>query len=245
MRLLWLGLVGLWGCTSPRAADLSWDFSARTVIEDVAVLPILDLSEAASFDAQTWVGAGLTPQRRATREARMHSMQRLPEAFRMALPGEIHAQLDSRWTGRFVSGRYNPGQRGALETALRGERPIDDVLSKVGRHAEQASLVTWVRHIEGTPLTSLGPPGELVETSVGPVLIDLFDEPYRVEALVGCALVAPGGEVVLRYEHRVEGVLASQRPEERTGRELAAGLAEQLSYIWATDPRMAPQLASR
>ena len=245
MRLLSLGLVGLWGCASPRAADLTWDFSARTVIEDVAVMPVIDLSEAASLDARTWVGAGLTPTRKATREARMQSMKRLPEAFRMALPGEIHAELGTRWDGRFVSGRYGAGQRGALEAALRGERDLDEALGKMSRHQEHASLVTWVRQIEGTPLTSLGPPGELVETQVGPVFIDLFDEPYRVEALVGCALVAPGGEVVLRYEQHVQGVLAATRPEERTGRELAAGLAEQLSYIWATDPGMAPQLASR
>lgn len=205
---------------------------------EIRVLPVLEPAEAPQLVLDSWVGAGLTPSRVHTREDRTDGLQRMPHSVRTAFPGEVHAALDGRWEGEFRVGRYPVGGKERLQSALRSRQDIDDTLGVIARASKHAILVTWVVTLEGTPLTVHSPPGQLVTTDAGPVLVDLFDEPYHVEATLGCALVAADGEVVLRYTDSFETVLSGSRDANMAGRDLAAALAAEVAKVWPVDPRL-------
>ncbi|TNE85019.1 MAG: hypothetical protein EP330_26820 [Deltaproteobacteria bacterium] len=230
---LWLA-----GCVAQPAADLSWNFEARAVPGEIRVLPVIGPASDPEVILESWVGAGLTPLRTSLREARTEELLALPDAVRASLPGQVHAALDGTWEGEFRVGRYPVGGRERVQAALRTRQDLDEALGVVARASRSAVLVTWVESVDGVPLTVHSPPGETVSTSAGPVLVDLFDEPYRVEATLGCALVASDGEVVLRYQDSFETVISGTRDARAAGRTLAEELALEVAKVWPADPRL-------
>lgn len=237
MRVLPL-LAVLSGCVAQPAADLSWSFEARAVPGEIKVLPVIGPAQTPEVILESWVGAELTPLRTELREARTDDLKALPDAVRSALPGEVHAALHGSWDGEFRVGRYPIGGKERVQAALRSRQPLDETLGVIARAADSAVLITWVDSLDGIPLTVHSPPGEMIRTPSGPVLVDLFDEPYRVEATLGCALVASDGEVVLRYQDSFETVISGARDANTAGRALASDLARELATVWPADPRL-------
>lgn len=238
MRLSLLLPVLCVACVAQPAADLSWGFEARAVPGEIRVMPVIGPADLPEVDLESWVGAGLTPDRMRLREARTESLRALPDAVRLALPGQVHAALQGSWSGEFSVGRYPIGSRERVRSALRTGQPLDEALGSVARAARSAVLITWVERVEGIPLTVHAPPGEVVTTAVGPVLVDLFDEPYQVDVRLGCALVAADGEVVVRYSDSFETVVSSTRDADLAGRSLAEALALEVAKVWPADPRL-------
>lgn len=206
---------------------------------EIRVLPVLGPADSPELVLDSWVGAGLTRERTQLRQTRTEELTRLPHSVRSALPGEVHAALSGTWDGEFRVGRFPLGGRERLRSAVRSQQEVDETLGVIARASRHAILVTWVIELEGSPLTALAPPGQLMTTDAGPVFVDLFDEPYRVEATLGCALVAADGEVVLRYTDSFETVLSGSRDADAAGRELAASLAAEVAKVWPVDPRLA------
>lgn len=238
MRALPLLFALLAGCVARPAADLSWSFEARAVPGEIKVLPVIGPAQDPEVILESWIGAELTPLRTSLREARTEDLRALPDAVRTALPGQVHAALRGTWEGEFTVGRYPIGGKERVQAALRTRQPLDETLGVIARAAKSAVLVTWVESLDGIPLTVHSPPGETITTSSGPVLVDLFDEPYRVEATLGCALVAADGEVVLRYQDSFETVVSGARDANTAGRALAADLAAEVAKVWPADPRL-------
>ena len=89
-----------------------------------------------------------------------------------------------------------------------------------------------------SPITAEAAPGEVVESAVGPVAVNLFEESYRIRATVGLALIASDGDVILRYRDDFESILGAQRNPMRVGRDLALGLAQEIVKMWPSDPRL-------
>ncbi len=132
------------------------------------------------------------------------------------------------------------GARDKVTDALLGRRPgLDAALGEAARAVGgDAALFSWVSELDGQPLSLLGFPGEVVETPVGPVVLDHDDEPYLVTAKVGMALVTRDGEVVVRYQDTFETILSARTDSARAGRELARALAREVTLVWGTDPRL-------
>ncbi len=102
----------------------------------------------------------------------------------------------------------------------------------------EATLFSWVTELRGDPLTLQGFPGETVETTVGPVVLDHQEEPFLVTAEIGMALVTWDGEVVVRYEDTYEAILSAESDAGDAGQELARALAQEVVLVWANDPRL-------
>ena len=126
-----------------------------------------------------------------------------------------------------------------LTDSLTKGESIDDYLGEMAsRKQDVATLVSWVEDITATPITQEAAPGEMVQSDVGPILVNLFEESYRVRATVGMALVASDGEVILRYRDDFESILGEQRNPNRVGRDLAMSLAREITKMWPIDPRL-------
>jgi hypothetical protein len=165
----------------------------------------------------------------------------VPDAVATALPGALHARLDPAWAGTFRVGSLPRGAKDRLENALRKgtsndfEAALSDVARGVGG---DATLFSWVQDLQGTPITTLGFPGDVVPSSQGPVLVDFAEEPYQVDAWIGMALVTQHGEIILRYTEHSRAVLSPHRGPSRVGRDLASDLAIEVSKMWPDDPRL-------
>ena len=96
----------------------------------------------------------------------------------------------------------------------------------------------WTASLRGEPVSNQGLPGDLVTTDAGPVIVDHGEEVYRVRARVGLALVAPDGEVVVRYVDTYEALLSDRADPAQAARDLARDLAAQVALIWPTDRRL-------
>lgn len=125
-----------------------------------------------------------------------------------------------------VSYAYDHGAPGALDAAL-----TDTARAGGGRPV----LVTWVRGLSGSPLTNEFIVGEVTFIGEGPVVVTL-EEPYRVSGRFGLALVAPDGEVLVRYEEPFEAVLSDTYGPGRIARDVARDLAVEVARFWPVDP---------
>ena len=232
------------GCTpKPVQPHQPWKFEARTTHGVVRVLPVLALAEEGEVPLHGYVGARLPWLREWLRGQRTEAVGQIPDAIGTALPGAINGELGARWDGHFLGGRFAPGSRRAVRTALQGRGDLDEALANAARGldgtaAERAVLVTWVTEIDAEPLTARGFAGEIVHTSSGPVVLDHIEEPFLVDARLGMALVAHDGEVVLRYSDRFETVLSGRRDASDAASDLARALAVEVAKVWATDPRL-------
>jgi hypothetical protein len=233
-------LVGLAACAARSGeVTLSWDASARYPAGVIHVLPVLGTYEQPRVDLDEGLrDLTVSRDREQIRRERTYELVQVPGAIALALPGEVQVALGDAWSGRFRSARWPVGGRDRLAAALHRDGSLDDALASLARD-DGLVLVTWVDDLRGDPLTAEALPGEVVHTASGPVIVDLFAEPYRVTAGVGMALVASDGEVVVRYADRFEGLLSASRDSDVVGRELARDLAEQAALLWPTDRSVA------
>ena len=112
-------------------------------------------------------------------------------------------------------------------------RDRDEALGGAGKAiGGDASLVVWVEELIARPLSLEGMPGDLVETSQGPVVIDHADEPYWVELEVGLALVASDGRVMMRFTEDASTLLSEARPPRASVQGVARQLAERVVQTW-------------
>lgn len=222
--------------------SLSWKFEARATGGEIKVLPVLALHDEPEVNLRAYVGGDVPPGREEVRIERTEQLARIPGEVAWALPGAVNGALGSSWTGEFRVGRYPLGAQERLRLALGRGSPPDRLLGEVARSVGgQGSLITWVDHLSGAPLSEGAFPGQRVESPRGPLIIDHGDEPYRVVASVGMALVASDGEVVLRYHDTYETVLSAHYTPERAASDLASRLAAEVLKVWATPGDLAPK----
>ena len=233
MRIGWLAVVaGLSGCVPRGPADLSFQFEARSTAPEIWVLPTLSVYAKPELRVDGYVNDPIPWVREVLRRERMTELEPLAGHFGTALPGALGERVRHSWDGRF---RVEESRAGVdrVEAALARGVGLDDALSMLARRREGGMvLCSWVTGIEAIPVTSEGPPGEVIETDAGPVVVDLLEEALRVRAEVGMALVSADGEVVMRYTDRFESVLSSDRTVSRVGRDIARGLAGEVALLW-------------
>lgn len=228
------------GCikTQPTTSVTPWLFEARPENGNIQVLPVISAFELAEATQQDFVGP-IPPWRFQLRKQRVRSLRSVPDAVAMALPGALASQLPSNWPGHFEVGHFPGTLKSKLADSLTKGESIDGYLGEMGsRKQDVATLVSWVEEIEATPITQEAAPGEMVQSDVGPIVVNLFEESYRVRATVGMALVASDGEVILRYRDDFESILGEQRNPNRVGRDLAISLAREITKMWPIDPRL-------
>ena len=237
-----LSLAAL-GCArvppEPSPADtLMFAFEARTTAGEVRVVPALALHDPLDVNLNSYVGPALPPHRQRIRHKRTRQVRRLPRHLGLALPGEVNGLLGTAWEGQFRGTSLPTGAESRLSDALTGRRPdIHATLSNAAREVGgQATLFSWVRHLAAEPLSLRGFPGEVVETEIGPVVLDHEDEPFLVSAEIGMALVTEDGDVVLRYQDTYQALLSDDTDEAAAGRALARALAEEIAPVWAIEP---------
>jgi len=163
----------------------------------------------------------------------------VPDAVAWALPGAVNAELGLEWDGDFQASAMPLGGKDRLLGALGRRDVLDPALAELARASGgDATLFTWVTSLEADVLSSQNLPGEVVDTIVGPVFVDVTQEPFVVQARIGMALVTRDGEVVVRYEDEYSSLLTEDRSATWVGRDLARRLAEEVALVWATDPRL-------
>lgn len=238
--LLPLALTLLLGCPHEAEPEAALIVEPRLLGGEVMVLPVAGTWEQPQVRLDSYVGAPVPWSRERVRRARTAELNLVPAEVAWSLPGAVNGKLGEAQESRFRPARYPPGDRGRVEAALRGERDLDLVLRGVARSlGGQGALFTWVTDLQGEPISLEGFPGDIVETSSGPVMIDHHQEPYLIKAAVGMALVARDGEVVLRYDDTFEAVLSEHNDPGRVGRDLADALASEVTKVWPVDPRFA------
>lgn len=227
---------------STRARDPGpFRFEGEPTLGEIRVVPVLHAYDPPPLRVDGYVAHAIIDARLVLREQRMDELGRVPDELGVSLPGAIHARLDDAWHGHFKVGTLPIGARSRLEGALRRQDPreLEEALAVAARGVGgQATLFTWVTELTADPLTAEGFPGDRVDTPVGPVIVDLFEEPYRVHATLGMALVRSDGLVVLRYSDQAASLLSPHRSASRVGRDLAIELADEVVKMWPDDPRL-------
>lgn len=242
-RLGWTLLVAAAGCAHRDAPApgpvLPFAFEARPTAGEIRVVEVIPLHPTPTVDLDDWLGPALPDARVRVRTERTGQLAALAGEVGRALPGEVNGALGDQWPGQFRGHRLPGAARHQLEDALRGGRALDPTLAAAARAVGgDAVLFSWVDLVQASPLSTLGPPGEILETDAGPALVDHADEAYLVSARVGLALVTADGEVVLRYQDTYEAVLSGAGGPRAAGRDLAQALAEEVARVWAVDPRL-------
>lgn len=229
-------MIWLFAC-APKVELLHqpWAADAEPAGDEILVLPVLDRSGARAVDYRESLGVRVPYTREEVRRERTAELGLIAAAYGWALPGEVGAALGASWDGRFLVGRWPAGARSRIDQALDGG-DIDVALAGLA-DPRRTVLVTWVDRVDGRPISAEAMPGEVVHTAVGPVICDLFAEPYRVNATIGAALIAPDGQILVRVTDDVEAVLSEADGPDRVGRTLAAALAEDVAKLWPTVPR--------
>jgi len=218
-----------------------WRFEGDPALGEIRVVPTLHAFDMPALRTDGYVTEGIVDSRVLLREQRMRELSLVPDEVGVSLPGAIHARLNEDWDGHFKVGHLPLGARGRLENALR-RGDLDDLELALGDAARgvggQATLFTWITHLAADPLTAEGFPGDRIDTAAGPVVLNIFEEPYRVRAEIGMALVRSDGLVVLRYADHADSLLSPERKATRVGRDLAAELAQEVAKMWPDDPRL-------
>jgi hypothetical protein len=214
-------------------------YEATQTFGEVRVVPALRLHGPLEPELGSFFGVALPAGPIATRITRTAQLEELTAEVGLALPGEVNGELGERWTGQFRSHRMPNTARQHLEEALRGQRDLELAFAGAAKAVGgDAVLFSWMDQLEASPLTLRDLPGEVVDTPAGPVVVDDADQPYLVTAQVGMALVATGGEVVIRYHDTYETVLSGARGPDVAGRDIAEMMAHEIAKVWFTDPRL-------
>jgi len=238
--------IGLAGCAHRTAEPLDlipFAFEARTSRGEIWVMPPLTVHAPVEMNEQHLLGAALPLRQRRIRAERTKELASLPEAIAEVLPGEVNARLGAHWRGQFRHHGAPPSQSHRLADAVSHRRPdLHAVLEGYAETFGRWVLLTWVTELEGEPLTRRALPGEVVQTASGSVVVDFEDDPHLVSVRMGTALLAPDGDVVLRYEDRFEAVLTGQTARHEAARQLAKSLADEIAIVWMTETSLAGQL---
>lgn len=233
--------VALTACAGHGRPPGPWRFEGLSATGEIRVVPVLHAYDAPRLRVDTYVTEGMHDAGIALRQERMAELAVVPEHLGVSLPGAIHSRLDHGWSGHFRVGHLPMGARDRLEGALRRDdvESLEAVLSSVAPGiGGEATLFTWVTELRAIPLTTEAFPGDLVETPAGLVMVDLAEEPYRIEAEVGAALVTSDGHVILRYSDRAASLLSPHRDAGRVGRDLAGSLAGEIAKMWPDNPAL-------
>lgn len=236
-----VALLGLVACATkqPQGLYQPWTFEARVTAGEVRVVPIVQLHSELEVDTRSYVGIPLPHERLQKRKQQTEALARVPDALAEALPGAVNGQLGLAWHGQFHHASWPLGAADKVHAALNGERALDVTLEEVaGQIGGEATLFTWVRELDGLPLSTLAFPGQAVPTPIRPVTIDHTDEPYLVNLLCGLALVTADGEVVIRYEDVYQTVLSGKVGPDRAAADMAAVMAEEVTKVWATEAEL-------
>ena len=241
VRTCLIGLVALSACVARAPADTSFQFEARPTAHVIHVLPTLAVYAEPELRVDGYVTDPIPWVREALRRERMEDLESLTTDFGIALPGALGDEVREVWSGRFVADGSRSGSDRITAALVRGAGLDEALASATRRRDGEMVLFSWVSEIEAIPVTSEAPPGEVLDTDAGPVVVDLLEEALRVRAEVGMALVSSDGEVVMRYSDRFESVLSSDRTVSRVGRDIARGLAAEVALLWpGTVPRSVP-----
>ena len=206
---------------------------------EVRVVPIVQLQSELAVDTRSFVGMPLPFERLETRRARTEALSRVPSALAEALPGAVNSQLGLAWHGQFHHSTWPMGTADRVHAALNGERPLDATLEEAARTiGGEATLFTWVRELDGVPLSTRAFPGQAIETPIRPITVDHTDEPYLVNLLCGLALVTADGEVVIRYEDVYQTVLSGKVGPDHAASDMARVMAEEVTKVWATEAEL-------
>jgi hypothetical protein len=232
--------VGCAGCAHPPPEPfLAFAFEARPTAGEIRVVPALQLHPPVTTELGSFVGRRLPERQARAREQRTRQLSALSGAVGLALPGEVNGELGDTWAGEFQAHGFPLGVRQRVTDALRSQRGVDAALADAAMAiGGDAVLLSWMDRLEAEPLTLTGILGTVVDTPVGPLVVDSDDEPYLVSARVGMALVTGDGEVVIRYHDTFETVLSGARGPQVAGRDLAHALAAEVAKVWSTDPRL-------
>lgn len=204
-------------------------------------MPILNLLNLGEVSQKDFIGP-IPPWRLQLRKQRMESLKDVPDAVGLALPGALASELPAHWSGQFLVGHFPGAMKSKMTERIQSGESIDALLTEMAsRKKGTSTLVSWVEHVTATPITQEAAAGDLVSTEVGPIIVNLFEESYRVRATLGMALVASDGEVILRYNDVFESILGDQRNTHRVGRDLAIRLAQEITKMWPIDSRLSEQ----
>ncbi len=218
--------------------ELPWAAEAVLTGPVVTVLPACRVAATPAVDYdEALLGMSVPPGRQALRESRTAQVAEVPAAFGWALAGEIGAATADRWQGRFQAGRATTGDCKRLSAALAAGAHLDPVLA--GFASDTPVLVTWVDGLEAVPISAMVLPGEVVHTTAGPVVSDLWTEPYQLTLRVGMALVSPDGTVVVRLSDEIGALLTDEHGPDRAGRAVARDLAGEVAKIWPCEELVA------
>ena len=238
-------MLTLSACAHRAAADRipePWKFEAQATRGEVRVLPVIAMHDEIPVEVGSFVGVTIPYERQRLREMRTAQLEGVPAAFGERLPGAVNGQLGSSWTGQFHHGAWPMGAQDKLRNALEGNgrrSDVDTILGEISSSSlAQATLFTWVREVDGDPVSMKGFPGSTINTAVGPVHVNHRDEAYVVTLQVGVALATNEGEVLIRYEHEYQTLLSGRLDEDDAAGDLARRLAADVTKVWATEAEL-------
>lgn len=238
-------LFALSACAHRGAADgihEPWRFEAQAARGEVRVLPVLQLHDEIPVELGSFVGVTIPYERQRLRTLRTAQLGELPHALGERLPGAVNGQLGDTWDGQFRHSAWPMGAQEKLRAGLDAGRRngvLDAVLGEIAQTGgAQATLFTWVRAVDGDPVSMHGFPGATVETPVGPVYVNHREEPYVATLDVGLALVTNDGEVLIRYEHQYRTLLSGGLGEVEAACDLAHNVAIDVTKVWATEAEL-------
>ncbi|TVQ87304.1 MAG: hypothetical protein EA397_18480 [Deltaproteobacteria bacterium] len=208
---------------------------------EIRVMPLVSAHRAPPLRTDDFVTEEVSAPRRAIRQQRTAQVQEVPRAIGEALPGAIHAKLDPSWQGRFTVAKSSRRASERLRAAIRRNDPerLEARMIEIARSTGGgATLFSWVSQLDAVPVSTLDLPGTLLEGPSGTLLVDLFEEPYLIDAEIGLALVSADGHVILRYSDTIAGLLSPDRTPARAGWSLAGRFSHEIQKVWPDDPHL-------
>jgi hypothetical protein len=230
--LLLLGLSIPQGLPMAPAGDLDWTSAPSDAPEDIRVTPLLLLGPLPDLGMVGFLGEPLQGRAASSREARQAALGEVPAAFAVALPGEMACALPAGWKGRFRDVDLNLSSRGRVTQALHDGQSVEKALRVAAAHLPgEAVLFRWMSDLSAVPLNSVAVPASTTRAGDRVVFIDADTDPVLVSATLGVALVAPDGEVYVRYSDRYDAVLSGVSGPRSVGRELARRLVTDVAVL--------------
>ena len=238
-------LIALSACAHRGASDgihEPWRFEAQAAKGEVRVLPMLQLHDEIPVELGSFVGVTIPYERQRLRAKRTAQLEAVPQALGERLPGAVNGLLGTTWEGQFRHSAWPMGAQEKLRVTLETDKKngsLDAVLEEIAATGgAQATLFTWVREVDGDPVSMHGFPGATVTTPVGPVHVNHRDEAYVVTLDVGLALVTNDGEVLIRYEHQYRTLLSGGLGSQEAAGDLARLMASDVTKVWATEAEL-------
>lgn len=236
----WCVLLLVGGCAPKGPVEL-WTAEGDTVLGEVRVVPLIHAYDPPQLRTDSFVTNTINASRHRLRQQRMEQVFQVPEMIGATIPGAVHARLNDAWNGYFTPAKMPLSLQNRLADAIRNdkrdqtERLLRKTSATVGG---QAVLVTWVRTLRADPLTAEAFPGDRIETPHGPVFVDFREEPYRITAEVGAALIRNDGTIVIHYAETTSAALTSEIPHWSAAADLSGVIAADLATLWPDDPRL-------